>query len=104
MGALGEEWDDGVMNRATGTGLIAFGIVLMVVGAIMRFAIKVRTSGFNIHTAGVIILIAGGVIFLLGLAALLIANRNRTTTVREDVHTTPTGQERIEERHDPSGF
>ena len=92
------------MNRGTGTGLIAFGIVLMVVGAIMRFAIKVRTSGFNIHTAGVIILIAGCVIFLLGLAALLIANRNRTTTVREDIHTTPTGQERIEERHDPSGF
>ena len=92
------------MNRGTGTGLIGLGIVLMVVGAIMRFAIKVKTSGFNIHTAGVIILIAGGVIFLLGLAALLYAGRNRTTMVREDVHTTPTGQERIEERQDPSGF
>jgi membrane-bound ClpP family serine protease len=92
------------MNKGTGTGLIGLGIVLMVVGAIMRFAVKVKTSGFNIHTAGVIILIAGGVIFLLGLAALLYAGRNRTTTVREDIHTTPTGQERIEERQDPSGF
>jgi hypothetical protein len=92
------------MTRGAGTGLIAFGIVLMVVGAIMRFAVKVRTSGFNIHTAGVIILIAGGVIFLLGLIALLYVNRNRTTTVREDIRNTPAGQERIEERHDPSGF
>ena len=92
------------MNRGTGTGLIGLGLVLMVVGAIMRFAVKVRTSGFNIHTAGVIILIAGGVIFILGLLALLYAGRNRTTRVHQDVHTTPTGQESVEERQDPSPF
>ena len=92
------------MSRGTGTGLIGFGIVLMVVGAIMRFALKVHPTGLNVHTAGVIILIAGAVIFLLGLFAVLYAGRDRTTTVREDIHTTPTGQERIEERQDPSGF
>ncbi|MDP9328667.1 MAG: DUF6458 family protein [Actinomycetota bacterium] len=92
------------MDRGTGTGLIGLGIVLMVVGAIMRFAVKVHTSGFNIHTAGVIVLIAGGVIFLLGLFALFWAGRNRTTTVRSDIRTTPTGQESVEEREDPSPF
>jgi uncharacterized protein DUF6458 len=87
---------------STGTGLVGFGIVMMVVGAIMRFAVKVHTSGFNIHTAGVIILIAGAVVFLLGLVALFLAARSRTTTVHEDIHTTPTGRERLEERQDPS--
>jgi hypothetical protein len=38
------------MNRGTGTGLIAFGVVLGVVGAIMAFAITVNTRGFNINT------------------------------------------------------
>jgi hypothetical protein len=92
------------MTKSTGTGLIGFGIFLMVVGAIMRFAVKVHTTGFNIHTAGVIVLIAGIVIFLLGLFAFLYSGRDRTTTVREDVHTTPGGQERVEERKDKSGF
>jgi hypothetical protein len=41
------------MNRGTGTGLIAFGVVLGVVGAIMAFAITVHTRGFNtIRRAG----------------------------------------------------
>ena len=92
------------MSKSTGTGLIGLGIVLMVVGAIMRFAVKVHTTGFNMHTGGIIILIAGVVIFLLGLFAFLYSDRNRTTTVRQDVHTTPTGQEVVEERKDPSGF
>jgi hypothetical protein len=39
------------MNRGTGTGLIVFGVVLGVVGAIMAFAITVHTRGFNINTA-----------------------------------------------------
>src|SRR5947207_1985192 len=78
-----------IMSRGTGTGLIGFGIVLMVVGAIMRFALKVHPTGLNVHTAGVIILIAGAVVFLLGLFAFLYSGRDRTTTVREDIHTTP---------------
>ena len=92
------------MTKSTGTGLIGFGIVLMVVGAIMRFAVKVHTTGFNMHTGGVIVLIAGIAIFLLGVFAFFYADRNRTSTVHQDVHTTPTSREVVEERQDSSGF
>jgi hypothetical protein len=33
----------------------------LAVGAILRFAVQVSTTGFNIHTVGVILMIAGGV-------------------------------------------
>ncbi len=36
-------------------------IVLLAVGAILRFAVSVSTRGFNIHTVGVILMVAGGV-------------------------------------------
>ncbi len=34
-------------------------ILLIAVGAILRFAVSVTTTGFNIHTIGVILMIAG---------------------------------------------
>ena len=40
------------MNRSSGIGLTSFGMVLVVVGAILRFATSVHTSGFNIHKIG----------------------------------------------------
>lgn len=46
---------------------IGSSILLLVVGAILRFAISVSTSGFNIHTIGVILMIAGAVGFVLSL-------------------------------------
>ncbi len=39
------------MNRAAGTGLMAFGLVLVVLGAILDFAVSVTTTGFNINTS-----------------------------------------------------
>ena len=38
------------MNRASGTGLMAFGLVLVVVGAILDYAVTVTASGLNINT------------------------------------------------------
>ena len=43
-------------------------IVVFAVGAVLRFAVSVTTSGFNIHAIGVILMIIGGVGFLLSLA------------------------------------
>jgi hypothetical protein len=34
-------------------------IVLIAVGAILRFAVSVTTTGFNIHTIGVILMVVG---------------------------------------------
>lgn len=89
----------GAMNRGTGTGLIAFGVVMGVVGAIMAFAVTVTTRGFNINTAGWILLIVGIIVLLIGIAILVTGSRRSSTTV-ENVQQTPTGQERVEERRD----
>jgi hypothetical protein len=87
------------MNRGTGTGLIAFGIVLGLIGAIMAFAVTATTTGFNINTGGWILLIVGAVVLVIGLAIVVGGSRRSSTTV-ENVQSTPTGEERVEERKD----
>jgi hypothetical protein len=47
---------------------IAFSLVLVAVGAILRFAVTVTAKGFNLNTIGVILIIIGGVAFLVSLA------------------------------------
>jgi protein-S-isoprenylcysteine O-methyltransferase Ste14 len=85
------------MNRTTGTGFMAFGLVLVVVGAVMRFAVTVHTTGFNIHAAGVIALWVGVVTFVVGLLLMALGGRQQTTR-RQSVVETPAGQERVEEQ------
>jgi uncharacterized membrane protein YidH (DUF202 family) len=80
-------------------GLMAFGVVLVVVGAIMRFAVSAHTSGFNIHKAGIILLLVGIGVFVVSLLVLAFAGKSSSTT-RTDVRETPSGQERTEHRDD----
>jgi uncharacterized membrane protein YidH (DUF202 family) len=87
------------MDRNSGIGLMTFGIVLVVVGAVMRFAVSAHTHGFNIHTAGVILLLVGIGIFVLSLLLIALGGRSRSTT-RTDVRETPSGQERTEQQDD----
>jgi membrane-bound ClpP family serine protease len=89
------------MNKNSGIGLMVLGIVLVVVGAIMRFAVSAKTSGFNIHKAGVILLLVGVGVFVVSLLILAMGNRSRST-MRTDVRETPSGQERTEQRDDYS--
>jgi hypothetical protein len=42
-------------------------LLLVAVGAILRFAVSVHTSGFNIHTIGLILIIVGGIGFVISL-------------------------------------
>lgn len=42
-------------------------ILLIAVGAILRFAVSVTSSGFNIHTIGVILMVVGAIGLLLSM-------------------------------------
>lgn len=90
------------MNRTSGIGLTGFGVVLVVIGAILRFAVTVHTSGFNIHKIGDILLLVGIVLVIVSLAIIAMGSRTRTTT-RTDVRATPDGQQRVEQRDDWGG-
>ena len=87
------------MNRSSGIGLTAFGIVLVVVGAIMKYAVSAHASGFNIHTAGLILLLVGIGIVVLSLIILALGGKSRST-MRTDIRETPSGQQRTEQRDD----
>jgi len=87
------------MNRAAGTGLMGFGLVLVVIGAILDFAVSVNTSGFNVNTVGLILLIVGIVAFLSGLI-VVVTTSSRHTTLREDVRETPSGHQRVVDERD----
>jgi uncharacterized membrane protein len=42
-------------------------LILIAVGAVLRFAVSATTSGVNIHTVGLILLIVGGIGFVISL-------------------------------------
>ena len=90
------------MSRGTGTGFLGLGIVPLIVGAIMRYAVTATTDGFSINTAGVILLWAGLVAFILGVT-FIVAGNQRCSVSQSSVQETPTGQVRTEELIDPGG-
>jgi len=85
------------MSRGTGSGLLGFGIVLIVVGAIMRWAVTVNPDGFDVVTAGGILLVVGILAALAGLLLLILGGR-RSITEREQITETPHGRERTVEQ------
>lgn len=59
-------------------------LLLIAVGAILRFAVHVSTSGFNLHTIGVILMIVGAIGLLLSLLfGSMLADRRRGGVVRD---------------------
>ncbi len=77
-------------------GLLVFGVVLAVVGAIMKYAVTVTADGFNINTAGMIMLVVGILAGVAGLG-LVLAGRTSHTTTTERVLDTPSGQVRTQD-------
>ena len=58
-------------------------IFLIAVGAILRFAVSVSTTGFNIHTIGLILMIVGIVGLVISLLWMTVwADRRQTRVVR----------------------
>jgi uncharacterized membrane protein YidH (DUF202 family) len=78
---------------------MSFGFVLVVVGAILRFAVSVHTSGFNIHKVGDILLLVGIILVIVSIAVIVLGARTRSTT-RTEFRDTPSGQQRTERRDD----
>jgi hypothetical protein len=74
-------------------------LIIIAVGAIMRFAISVTATGFNIHSIGIILMIVGGVGLLLSIAfwnswgGIGGSARQRRTTVSGPAGTTTTTSE-----------
>jgi len=63
---------------------IGTSILLIAVGAILRFAINVSTSGFSLHTVGVILMVVGAIGLLISLLfGSMIADRRTSTVTRE---------------------
>ena len=87
------------MNRSSGAGLLGLGIVLVVVGAILEFAVTATAKGFSVHTVGIILLWVGIVAFVLGLV-FMITGGSRRTTITNDVRNTPGGQQRVIDQRD----
>ena len=87
------------MNRTTGTGFIGFGLVFIVVGAVLRFAVTASADGFDTEAAGMIAIWVGVIAALIGLLLVFLGSR-RTSTLRENVVETPAGTERVQERDD----
>ena len=56
-------------------GGIGFGIFLVALGAILRYAVTAEVAGLDIGTVGVILMIAGIVLFLLSLFFVLTSRR-----------------------------
>jgi hypothetical protein len=50
-------------------------LLLIAIGAILRFAVNVTTNGFNIHTVGVILMIVGVVGLILSLLYMTMWDR-----------------------------
>jgi hypothetical protein len=71
------------MNRATGSSVLVFGIVLGVAGAIMAWAVTADAEGFDINTAGMILFWVGVLTALIGLALLLAGDRSTTVRRRD---------------------
>jgi Domain of unknown function (DUF6458) len=72
--------DHGGFAMTLGTSLF-----LIAVGAVLRFAVNVSTSGFNIHTIGVILMIVGAVGFVISLLWMTMWADRRNRVARERV-------------------
>ncbi|TPW73013.1 DUF6458 family protein [Schumannella sp. 10F1B-5-1] len=73
--------------------MIAGGIVLFVIGAILAFAVSFAVPGVSLPIIGAILMVAGVVLFIIGLVATL---RGRVTTERRTVD--PDGGVRVQQR------
>ena len=70
---------------------IGTSLLLIAVGAVLRFAVSVSTTGFNIHTVGVILMIVGVIGLLVSMLWMTVwADRSRRRGTYVDRGVPPT--------------
>ncbi len=74
---------------------IGVGIFVFVVGAILRFALRVQVSWLNLELVGDLLMGAGVVVVIIGIV-LLVRKRSSVTTVRTAVD--PNSNEQVASR------
>jgi hypothetical protein len=57
-------------------------LLLIAIGAILRFAVSVTTHGFSLHTIGVILIVVGAVGLVISLLWMTIAGRRTAAEPR----------------------
>lgn len=76
---------------------IGIGIVLLVVGAILAFAVNAEIAGIDIHVIGYIVMAGGLLALIIGLVIQLPrTRRNRSTAITTD----QAGRQSVTERDD----
>ena len=66
-------------------------LLLIAIGAVLRFAISVTTHGFNIHTIGVILMIVGAVGLIISLFWMAVWRDRRAAGARYVERDVPAG-------------
>jgi len=80
---------------------IGTSIILIAVGAILKFAVTTSVSGISVHTVGVILMVAGALGLVLSLLyTSMLTNRRRGAVVADPV-ADPYARERVVERERP---
>ena len=64
---------------------IGTGVALVVIGAVLYFAVHVTVSGIDIPTVGLILMGVGVVVFVVGLILAFRGRRSVSVTRRDDV-------------------
>jgi cation transporter-like permease len=78
---------------------IGASIFLLVVGAILTFAVNVTTEGFNLNTVGIILMIAGALGLVLSLVFWSSFSPYRRRAIGPDETLGPPEGRVVEERH-----
>lgn len=74
-------------------------VFLVVVGAILYFAVNYQVSGIEISTIGLILMVAGGIWLVISLLTGMMGRRTRTTEQRTDSYGNQTQVDRDSEIH-----
>lgn len=77
--------------------MAAIGLILIALGAVLRYAITVEASGVDLDMIGLILMITGGIGFLLGIF------EGAFRRSRVERHVSPDGRHVVED-HETSGI